>query len=101
MTQTLERPHLKDVLAAVDQIIEAVGEELIGSMTFSSNSVIAIQPSHLDQGESIAAALGLTSFVDHTALVPAVTDWSGTWPCADGPCEVYVRGTRLLGTTAR
>lgn len=94
MTQTVERACLNDVLAVVSQIVDVVGEELIGSMTFSKKSVIAIQPSHLDQGEAIACALGLTSFVEQLSLVPPVTDWSGTWPSAVGPCEVHVRGTR-------
>jgi hypothetical protein len=96
MTQTLARACLNDVLAAVGQILDVVGEERIGSMTFSSGAVIAIQPSHLDQGEAIARALGLTTFVEHTSVVPPVTHWSGTWAGA-GQCEIHVRGTRQRG----
>ncbi|MDR7381169.1 hypothetical protein [Promicromonospora iranensis] len=96
MTQTLERASLNNVLTAVVQILDVVGEEQIGSMTFSSGAVIAIQPSHLEQGEAIARALGLTSFIEHTSVVPAVTDWSGTWAGA-GQCEIHVRGMRPRG----
>lgn len=101
MTQTFEQAQLKSVLAAVGQIIDVVGEELIGSMTFSTKSVIAIQPSHLDQGEVIAKALNLTSFVEQRSLFPTVTDWFGTWPSPAGPCEVYVRGTRRRKASVR
>lgn len=93
MTQTTEREPLGDALAVVRQIIDAVGEDMIGSLTFN-RSVIAIQPSHLNQAEAIARQLGLNNFVDHQSLVPPVTDWSGAWPGPSEPYELHVRGTR-------
>ncbi|WP_419703025.1 hypothetical protein [Promicromonospora sp. NFX87] len=55
-----------------------VGEECVELVETTGNGRVTIQPACLDDGESIARALGLDSPVDHRMISPGYTLWSGT-----------------------
>lgn len=78
---------MMDAVATVLEILERVGAEKIALVTVG-RQMLSIQPSQLDEGESIARALQLTGAHDYPTAVPAFTDFSGNV----GVLEVHVRG---------
>ncbi|WP_125778360.1 hypothetical protein [Antribacter gilvus] len=86
---TVASSTLDALLDDVGTILRTAGTQLVGSLTLSRN-VLSIQPTRLDQGQVLADALGLETAIEQTAVVPPITDWSGTI----GGLEVHVRGTR-------
>lgn len=80
---------LDDVLAAVRDILRTAGAQRVGSLRVSRD-VLYLHPTHTDQGQALADALGLRGEMEQTATVPPVTDWCGVI----GRLEVHVRGTR-------
>jgi hypothetical protein len=75
MAGTTDRA-IREVLHAVDQILEAAHLERVATLSITGSSV-AIQPSRLADGEDIARALGLTPSLDHAQALPPITDWTG------------------------
>lgn len=67
---------IRDVLHAVGQILEAAHLEHVGHLSITGSS-LAIQPSRLADGETIARALGLTPSLDYAQALPPITDWTG------------------------
>lgn len=65
-------------LDAVKAALVEVGEERVERVETTGNGRVTIQPARLDDGESIARALGLDSPVDHRMISPGYTLWSGT-----------------------
>ena len=79
------------IMLALDTVKAAlveVGEERVELVTATGNGRVTVQPAHLDDGESIARALGLDSPMDHRMIDPGYTLWCGV---RDG-FEFQVRG---------
>jgi hypothetical protein len=87
---------IRDVLQAVDQILEAAHVEHVAGLSIRGD-LLAIQPSRLADGEDIARALGLTAALDHIHAEPPITDWTGDV----AGLEVHVRAAlrALAGRT--
>ncbi|MCF4121719.1 hypothetical protein L1785_12070 [Antribacter sp. KLBMP9083] len=75
-----------DGLQAASRIVDAVGHDRIELVTITRDR-ICLQPARLDDGESIAKALGCVVPLDHRMFVPGHTLWTGE---RDG-LEVQVR----------
>lgn len=73
-------------LQAASRIVDVVGRDRIELVTITRDR-ICLQPARLDDGESIAKALGCDVPFDHQMFVPGHTMWTGQ---RDG-LEVQVR----------
>lgn len=73
-------------LQAASRIVDVVGRDRIELVTITRDR-ICLQPARLDDGESIAKALGCDVPLDHRMFVPGHTLWTGEH---DG-LEVQVR----------
>lgn len=79
-------------LGDVIDLLRHVRADWIEVLTVTPERV-CLQPWHLDDGESIARALGLDHAIDQRMMEPGYTLWTGTWRGV----EVQVRGALRAG----